>query len=82
MMVAHSVNFHVLTIEPEACGSIKFEISETGVPNNNKNREEALLALQTLGFNKLLIEKTLDKILNNDSDYGVEDLIRLALKVL
>ena len=60
----------------------KFEISETGVPNNNKNREEALLALQTLGFNKLLIEKTLDKILNNDSDYGVEDLIRLALKVL
>ena len=60
----------------------KFEISETGVPNNNKNREEALLALQTLGFNKLLIEKTLDKILKNDSDYGVEDLIRLALKVL
>ncbi len=60
----------------------KFEISETGVPNNNKNREEALLALQTLGFNKLLIEKTLDKILDNDSDYGVEDLIRLALKVL
>mgnify|MGYP006367575303 CR=1 FL=1 len=61
---------------------IKFEISETGVPNNNKNREEALLALQTLGFNKLLIEKTLDKILKNNSDYGVEDLIRLALKVL
>ena len=60
----------------------KFEISETGVPNNNKNREEALLALQTLGFNKLLIEKTLDKILKNNSDYGVEDLIRLALKVL
>lgn len=60
----------------------KFEISETGIPNNNKNRDEALLALQTLGFNKLLIEKTLDKILKNDSDYGVEDLIRLALKVL
>ncbi len=60
----------------------KFEIAETVIPNNNKNREEALLALQTLGFNKLLIEKTLDKILKESSDYSVEDLIRLALKVL
>ncbi|MBO5963787.1 MAG: Holliday junction branch migration protein RuvA [Bacteroidales bacterium] len=63
-------------------GLSKFEIAETVIPNNNKNREEALLALQTLGFNKLLIEKTVDKILKEGVDYSVEELIRLALKVL
>ncbi len=60
----------------------KFEVSDVGVQSNNKNKEEALLALQTLGFNKVLIEKALDKILKEKSDYGVEELIRLALKIL
>ena len=60
----------------------KFEVADVGVQSNNKNKEEALLALQTLGFNKVLIEKALDKILKEKSDYGVEELIRLALKIL
>lgn len=60
----------------------KFEVLDVGVQSNNKNKEEALLALQTLGFNKVLIEKALDKILKEKSDYGVEELIRLALKIL
>ena len=60
----------------------KFEVSDVGVQSNNKNKEEALLALQTLGFNKVLIEKALDKILKEKLDYGVEELIRLALKIL
>ena len=60
----------------------KFEVSNVEVQSNNKNKEEALLALQTLGFNKVLIEKALDKILKEKSDYGVEELIRLALKIL
>lgn len=60
----------------------KFEVSDVGVQSNNKNKGEALLALQTLGFNKVLIEKALDKILKEKSDYGVEELIRLALKIL
>jgi len=60
----------------------KFEVSDVEVQSNNKNKEEALLALQTLGFNKVLIEKALDKILKEKSDYGVEELIRLALKIL
>ena len=58
----------------------KFEVADVGVQSNNKNKE--LLALQTLGFNKVLIEKALDKILKEKSDYGVEELIRLALKIL
>ena len=60
----------------------KFEVADVEVQSNNKNKEEALLALQTLGFNKVLIEKALDKILKEKSDYGVEELIRLALKIL
>lgn len=60
----------------------KFEVADVGVQSNNKNKEEALLALQTLGFNKVLIEKALDKILKEKSDYCVEELIRLALKIL
>lgn len=60
----------------------KFEIVKSECVFSNKNREEALLALQTLGFNKPAIEKTLDKILKTDVSLGVEELIRQALKVL
>lgn len=60
----------------------KIEIVKTEITIGNKNREEALLALQTLGFNKTIIEKTLDKILKTDVSLGVEELIRQALKVL
>ncbi len=52
------------------------------IQKNNKNREEALLALQTLGFNKIIVEKTLDKILKEDKLIGVEELIKQALKRL
>ena len=60
----------------------KIEIVKTESVISNKNREEALLALQTLGFNKAIIEKTLDKILKTNASLGVEELIRQALKVL
>lgn len=60
----------------------KFEIVKSESVFSNKNRDEALLALQTLGFNKPAIEKTLDKILKTDVSLGVEELIRQALKVL
>lgn len=49
---------------------------------SNKNHEEALLALQTLGFSKLIVEKTLNKIIENNPDANVELLIKQALKVL
>ncbi|MDY6403271.1 MAG: Holliday junction branch migration protein RuvA, partial [Bacteroidales bacterium] len=58
------------------------EISNTTSQTDNKNREQALLALQTLGFNKIIIEKTLDKILKEDSQTDVENLIKEALKRL
>ena len=49
---------------------------------NNTKREEALSALVMLGFNKPAIEKTLDKIINEKKEIGVEELIKLALKRL
>lgn len=58
------------------------EISGTTSQEDNKNREQALLALQTLGFNKIIIEKTLDKILKEESQMDVENLIKEALKRL
>jgi len=47
---------------------------------DNKNRTESLLALQTLGFNKVIIEKTLDKLLTEDENMSVEDLVKQALR--
>ena len=45
-------------------------------------REEALGALTMLGFAKPAVEKTLDKLLKQKTDYSVEELIKRALKQL
>lgn len=51
-------------------------------PNNN-SRQEALIALTTLGFDKSRCEKTLDQIIKDSPELGaVEDLIKQALKRL
>ncbi len=47
---------------------------------NNTNREEALSALVMLGFAKNTIEKVLDKLLKDDPQASVEDLVKMALK--
>ncbi|MBR3291607.1 MAG: Holliday junction branch migration protein RuvA [Bacteroidales bacterium] len=45
-------------------------------------REEAMSALTLLGFAKPAVEKTLDKILKEQPDCKLEDLIKRALKLL
>ena len=45
-------------------------------------REEALSALTLLGFAKPAVEKTLDKLLKEQPDCSLEDLIKRALKQL
>ncbi len=45
-------------------------------------REEALSALTLLGFSKPAVEKTLDKLLNENPSISLEDLIKRALKQL
>ncbi|PKP02674.1 MAG: Holliday junction branch migration protein RuvA [Bacteroidetes bacterium HGW-Bacteroidetes-9] len=49
----------------------------------NTKKEEALSALSMLGFNKALAEKTIDKIMKEESaSISVELLIKSALKIL
>ena len=59
--------------------SIEGEISSIA---SNTNKDEALTALEVLGFNKKLSEKALDKILLEDANVTVEILIKKALKNL
>jgi Holliday junction DNA helicase RuvA len=56
--------------------------SEILIPQDNRNREEALSALVTLGFNKKQVEKTISKLLQDDPGATVEELIKKALKIL
>ncbi|TSA30435.1 MAG: Holliday junction branch migration protein RuvA [Bacteroidetes bacterium] len=50
---------------------------------HNTNQEEALSGLIILGFPKMLAEKTLSKIIQKEgTDVSVEELIKLALKML
>jgi Holliday junction DNA helicase RuvA len=50
---------------------------------HNTVKNEALLALATLGFDKSRVEKTLSRILeNSNSEFTLEVLIKQALKEL
>jgi Holliday junction DNA helicase RuvA len=50
---------------------------------NNTLRSEALSALVMLGFQKSIVEKTLERLLKSDEKpINVEDLIKRALKIL
>ena len=55
------------------------EISPAG---NNTLKDEALSALMVLGFNKMSIEKVLDKLLKQMENPSVEDLIKESLRLL
>ncbi len=50
---------------------------------HNTVKNEALMALTTLGFDKSRVEKTLEQILDKaDNDYSLEALIKQALQKL
>ncbi|GAB1419197.1 Holliday junction branch migration protein RuvA [Bacteroidales bacterium] len=55
---------------------------QKAVGTYNKNKEEALSALLILGFNKVAIEKILNRLLEKDAAMPVDKLIREALKLL
>jgi Holliday junction DNA helicase RuvA len=59
-----------------------YDLDEVSISNDNRNKDEALSALEVLGFNKKLAEKVVDKIVNLDSDATVESIIKQALKNL
>ncbi|PKA97550.1 Holliday junction DNA helicase subunit RuvA [Flavobacteriaceae bacterium MAR_2009_75] len=59
-----------------------YDIGEVSTSTNNTNKEEALSALEVLGFARRPAEKVVDKVLAQDSSLSVENIIKLALKNL
>lgn len=64
-------------------GKLDRDIIGTKGPGiQNKTREEALMALLTLGFAKNNSEKAVDKVLSAKGDGSVEQIVKEALKNL
>lgn len=59
-----------------------YDLDEVSISSNNTNKDEALSALEVLGFNKKLAEKVIERIVKDSPDASVESLIKLALKNL
>lgn len=59
-----------------------YGLDELSAIPNNTNKDEALSALDVLGFNKKQSEKVVDRILQNQPDAQVEHIIKEALKNL
>ncbi|MFO7851229.1 MAG: Holliday junction branch migration protein RuvA [Bacteroidota bacterium] len=58
------------------------EAAEIFMDQDNTIREEAFTALVMLGFPKNSVKKTLEKILREEGDLTVEQLIKKALNIL
>ncbi len=59
-----------------------YNIDEVSVNSNNTNKDEALSALEVLGFARRQAEKVVDKVISQDPTLSVEDIIKLSLKNL
>ncbi len=60
----------------------KFKITDENISTfaNNKIKEESLSALEVLGIPKKMSEKIADRILKQNPDLSVEDLVKQILK--
>ena len=59
-----------------------YGLDEVSLVSSNTNRNEALSALETLGFARKQVEKVCDDILNKNPNASVETIIKQALKNL
>ncbi|AUS04861.1 Holliday junction branch migration protein RuvA [Tamlana sp. s12] len=59
-----------------------YDIDEVSVSQGNTNKDEALSALEVLGFVKKQAERVVDKIMIAQPDANVETIIKQALKNL
>ena len=57
-------------------------IDELFISEDNTNREEALSALVALGFPKKSVEKILTRILSEQPELSVEEVVKAALKFM
>ncbi|MBC7748702.1 Holliday junction DNA helicase subunit RuvA [Flavobacterium omnivorum] len=59
-----------------------YDLDEVSMSQSNTNRDEALSALEVLGFVRKTSEKIIEKIVKEDPDASVESIIKKALKNL
>ena len=59
-----------------------YGLDEVSAVSSNTNKNEALSALETLGFARKQVEKVCDKVLKEHPDASVEQIIKQALKIL
>jgi Holliday junction DNA helicase RuvA len=59
-----------------------YDMAEVSEKSDNTNKEEALSALEVLGFATKQAEKAVDKVLSGDPSLSVEAIIKQALKNL
>jgi Holliday junction DNA helicase RuvA len=59
-----------------------YDIEEGAFNLNNTNKDEALSALEVLGFPKKQSERVVDKILSDQPEANIENVIKEALKIL
>jgi len=59
-----------------------YEISEDSMQSNNTIKEEALSALEVLGYSRKQVEKLVQKIIQETPNISLENIIKQALKNL
>ena len=59
-----------------------YDLDEVSMSKSNTNRDEALSALEVLGFVRKTSEKVIEKIVKEDPEASVESIIKKALKSL
>lgn len=59
-----------------------YDIDEVFVSSKNTNKDEALTALEVLGFSRKPAEKVVERIVKERTDLSVEEIIKDALKNL
>lgn len=59
-----------------------YDLDEVSMSLNNTNRDEALSALEVLGFVRKASEKVIERIVKEDPEASVESIIKQALKSL
>ncbi|MES2240372.1 MAG: Holliday junction branch migration protein RuvA [Bacteroidota bacterium] len=59
-----------------------YDLDEVSMSQSNTNKDEALSALEVLGFVRKASEKVIEKIVKEDPDASVESIIKQALKSL
>ncbi|MDM9630427.1 Holliday junction branch migration protein RuvA [Robiginitalea aurantiaca] len=59
-----------------------YDLDEVSPESGNTNKDEALSALEVLGFARKAAEKTVDTVLRQDPALSVEGIIKSALKNL